>query len=126
MNNNALLKAVLLIGCAIFSCDSFAGAATTQAIAKILVSVKHLPSAADASALGAIVADTASSADEKTVAQAVLNLKHVASAEDKTKLQAIVDNAAAAPGVKALASAVLGFQHMLPADSPVNAIANAK
>lgn len=126
MNSNSTLKAILLIASIAFSGYSFAGDASTQAIAKILMTVKHVPSAADVSALGAIAADPASSADEKTVAQVVASLKHFPSAEDKVKLQAIVDNAKAAPKVKTLATALLGFQHMLPADSPVAAIAVAR
>ncbi len=126
MKTKFLLKSVLLVGSLALGGNSFAGDGTTQAIARILVTVKHLPSAADVSALGAIAADTASSADEKTVAQVVASLKHFPSAEDKAKLQAIVDNAKAEPKVKILATALLGFQHMLAADSPVAVIATAK
>lgn len=126
MNTKYLLKAILLISSLALSGNSFAGDATTQSIAKILMTVKHVPTAADVSALGEIAADPASSADEKTVAQVVASLKHFPSAEDKARLQAIVDNAKAAPKVKTLATALLGFQHMLPADSPVAALAAAK
>lgn len=83
-------------------------------MARIVLSLQHVPSDADKATLAAI-ANGDSSGSEKTVANAIAGIQHKVSADDKAALDAIAEDASEPADLRELASIVAGINHM-PSD----------
>jgi hypothetical protein len=121
----SVLSAFLILGMT----ANIAGAAETkavQAMAGVLTSIQHVPSATDKQILGQIVEDKTTTADERTVAKALLNVQHKVAAGDKAGLEAIVADAKASGGVKTLAGIILSMNHFPSADDKTKLAALSK
>ena len=109
-----ILSALLVLGTA--SVANSAESKAVQTISGILLSLQHMPSAADRQALEQIAMDKSAAADERSIAEALMHFQHRVVAADKPMLEAIVNSAKAAGADRTLAGILLGLHHF-PSDA---------